>query len=209
MLEIYEAEGVRIDLAAFQRVELESRRVLHETIEEGSNGTEPELWHGYFVRLFEMSGVPEASRDAMSARVRDAHAALHLWSWALPRTGEALDALRAAGHRIGVVSNADGRMEDALVRAGVRDAFEFVIDSGTVGVEKPAPEIFHAGCEALGLEPAECLYVGDFYPVDYVGARAAGLGAVLLDPLGIHGARAATVPSLRALGGYLADFGGE
>ena len=48
-------------------------------------------------------------------------------------------------------------------------------------VEKPDPKIFDAGCEALGLPADACLYVGDLYPVDYVGARGAGLEAVLLE----------------------------
>jgi FMN phosphatase YigB (HAD superfamily) len=35
----------------------------------------------------------------------------------------------------------------------------------------------------------EAVYVGDLYSVDVLGARAAGLDAILLDPLGLWGPR--------------------
>ena len=95
-------------------------------------------------------------------------------------TREALDRLRAAGLRLGVVSNSDGRVEEALVAAGLRDRFDVVLDSALVGVEKPDPAIFRAALDALGVAPAEALYVGDLYEVDVVGARAAGMPAALL-----------------------------
>jgi putative hydrolase of the HAD superfamily len=81
-----------------------------------------------------------------------------------------------------VVSNSDGRVEEALVAAGLRDCFDVVLDSALVGVEKPDPAIFRAALAALGVAPDEALYVGDLYDVDVVGARAAGMEAVLLVP---------------------------
>jgi putative hydrolase of the HAD superfamily len=57
-----------------------------------------------------------------------------------------------------------------------------VIDSSLVGVEKPDPAIFLAALDSLGVGPEEALYVGDLYEVDVVGARAAGIEAVLLTP---------------------------
>ena len=105
---------------------------------------------------------------------------------------------------MGVISNADGRMEGALEVAGIREHVEFVIDSEVVGVEKPDSRIFEAGCAALDLTPEACVYVGDLYPVDYVGARAAGLQAVLLDPLGLHTEWADTVADLGELPKWLA-----
>jgi putative hydrolase of the HAD superfamily len=57
-----------------------------------------------------------------------------------------------------------------------------VLDSALVGVEKPDPAIFRAALAALDVAPAEALYIGDLYDVDVVGARAAGMEAVLLLP---------------------------
>jgi HAD superfamily hydrolase (TIGR01549 family) len=203
MVEIFRAEGVHMDVEDFQAAEVAGRRRLHERVDEGSSGIEPELWREYFLELYTLSGVPARAVHGVTERVRQAHDADHLWTHALPGTASVLEALKAAGYRLGVVSNADGRMARALERAGVRAHFEFVIDSAVVGVEKPHSDIFRAGCDALGMAPEECLYVGDLYPVDYVGARGAGLEAVLLDPLGIHGDRAATVAALGELGEWL------
>ena len=72
---------------------------------------------------------------------------------------------------MGVISNADGRMEDALEGRGLRGTVEFVIDSEVVGVEKPDSRIFEAGAR-LGPTAEACVYVGDLYPVDYVGAQS-------------------------------------
>jgi len=70
----------------------------------------------------------------------------------------------------------------ALAAAGIRDRFEVVLDSALVGVEKPDPAIFRAALAALGVGPEDALYVGDLYDVDVVGARAAGMEAMLLVP---------------------------
>jgi len=181
--QIYRESGIEVSREAFLTAESQARGILTGLVQAGSEGTERELWHQYFVSLMEASGVPEDQLDAVGRGIRDAHTQAHLWTGVDPRTPPALEALVGQGFRLAVISNADGRMEDALVRAGLRDHFEFVIDSDLVGVAKPDPEIFLAGARTLGLPPEDCLYVGDLYPVDVVGARAAGMSAVLLDPL--------------------------
>jgi len=64
-----------------------------------------------------------------------------------------------------------------------------VIDSAVVGVEKPDPRIFRLALAQAGVPPSAAVYVGDLYSVDVVGARRAGLDAVLLDPRGYWGPR--------------------
>jgi HAD superfamily hydrolase (TIGR01509 family) len=149
---------------------------------EQASGNDTERASTYLEALFRFSGVPA---DRMR-EVRDCLGALHLerhlWCSVRDRTHEALARLRAAGIRLGIVSNSDGRVEQALTVAGLRDYFDVVIDSGLVGVEKPDPVIFQAALDALGVAPEEALYVGDMYEVDVLGARAAGIEAVLLAP---------------------------
>jgi FMN phosphatase YigB (HAD superfamily) len=53
-------------------------------------------------------------------------------------------------------------------------------------------------------DPADCLYVGDVYSVDYVGARNAGMQAVLFDVAGAYRDRKfPRVESLVELEGWL------
>ena len=107
------------------------------------------------------------------------------WDQILPGTREALDRIRQK-FRIAVISNADGGIERVLSRCGIADCFESITDSGIVGVEKPRPEIFQAALKSMQARADESLYVGDVYSVDYVGARNAGMEAVLLDVAGAY-----------------------
>jgi putative hydrolase of the HAD superfamily len=53
-----------------------------------------------------------------------------------------------------------------------------------VGREKPDPAIFEHALAVAGVEREACLHVGDLLSADVLGARAAGIEAVLLDPHG-------------------------
>jgi putative hydrolase of the HAD superfamily len=50
-----------------------------------------------------------------------------------------------------------------------------------MGLEKPDPRFFASILAAIGVPPERALHVGDVYEIDVVGARAAGLGVVLVD----------------------------
>nr|ANY58062.1 Haloacid dehalogenase [uncultured bacterium] len=137
----------------------------------------------FFAEIFRRVGVAEADFSAIAQRMFARHAERNLWGNVREHTVETLDALRRRGYRLGVISNADGRAEQALDAAGLRPHFELVIDSGLVGIDKPDPRIFHLAAERLGVRPHEAVYVGDIYEIDVQGARAAGMQAILIDPL--------------------------
>ena len=79
--------------------------------------------------------------------------------------------------------------ESILESIGLADRLDFVVDSCVVGVEKPDRRIFELALREAGVDAAEAVYVGDLYSVDVLGARAAGIDAILLDPRGLWGAR--------------------
>lgn len=125
------------------------------------------------------------------------------WDQMLPGTPEAL---RRIGSEFGiaVISNADGGIERVLTRCGIADCFRSIIDSGIVGYEKPHPAIFEQALAAMKARPEESLYVGDVYSVDYLGARNAGMDAVLFDVAGVYAGRdLPRVDSLAALETWL------
>jgi HAD superfamily hydrolase (TIGR01509 family) len=125
------------------------------------------------------------------------------WDQILPGTRDALARIRQQ-FRIAVISNSDGKIDRVLSRCGIADCFESITDSGTVGVEKPRPEIFEAALRTMQARADESLYVGDIYSVDYVGARNAGMQAVLLDVAGAYRDRdLARVESLQQLETWL------
>ena len=98
-----------------------------------------------------------------------------------------LEALSRRGFRLGVVSNSNGTVRSLLETADLAGSLECVVDSGLVGLEKPDPRIFALAAELLALAPRECVYLGDFLSLDVAGARAAGMHAVLIDPIGAWG----------------------
>ena len=83
--------------------------------------------------------------------------------------------------RLGVISNFDRRLYEVLLHLGVRDAFEHVIISSEVGAQKPAARIFLEAARRFDVGVHEILHVGDDPELDFGGARAAGLHALLVD----------------------------
>lgn len=130
----------------------------------------------------EQLGIRDDSvRDAIIANTQNSAN----WDQILPGTRDALERLRE-DYALAVISNADGKIDAVLRRCGIADCFESITDSGIVGHEKPHPAIFDAALQAMKAEPADSLYVGDVYSVDYVGARNAGMQAVLFDVAGAY-----------------------
>jgi len=107
------------------------------------------------------------------------------WDQILPGTREALERLRKQ-YAIAVISNADGRIDAVLRRCGIVDCFQSITDSGHIGHEKPHPAIFETALREMKANAADSLYVGDVYSVDYLGARQAGMQAVLFDVAGAY-----------------------
>ena len=89
--------------------------------------------------------------------------------------------LQARGIQLGVISNWTGDLEDVLRDVGLREHFDFVLDSAIFGHEKPHSEIFREAIRRAGVPVSDALHVGDSPEHDVEGALAFGLKAALLD----------------------------
>jgi putative hydrolase of the HAD superfamily len=91
-----------------------------------------------------------------------------------PAMVAALDTLKERGFTIACITNnvPGGKMgirgagmtrspEAAIEVADIMARFAHVIESSKAGVRKPDPRIYEMMCEALGVEPAECIYLDD------------------------------------------------
>lgn len=140
------------------------------------------FWWTFHTHLLnELGSFNEAVRDELVANTQSSAN----WDQILPGTREALVRIKQR-YEIAVISNADGKIDAVLRRRGICDCFTCITDSGNVGHEKPHPAIFAAALKEMKADPAESLYVGDVYSVDYVGARNAGMQAVLFDVAGAY-----------------------
>jgi len=158
------------------------------------------FWWTFHTHLLEdLNAFDEGVRDQLVDNTqRSAN-----WDQILPGTRDALDRIRQR-YSIAVISNADGHIHAVLDRCGICDCFVSITDSGNVGYEKPHPAIFAAALQDMKADPAESLYVGDVYSVDYLGARQAGMDAVLMDVAGAYrGREMARVESMAELERWL------
>ena len=96
---------------------------------------------------------------------------------------EVLRNLSAKGLRLGVISNWDKSAKSILASLGLLDRFEVVVISSEVGISKPDERIFRLATERAGVDPSRCLYVGDNYYDDAVGASAIGMKYIIINRL--------------------------
>lgn len=86
----------------------------------------------------------------------------------------------AARYPMVLVSNFYGNIASVLTDFGIRHFFDKIIESAVVEVRKPDPRIFILGVEALGMDAADVLVVGDSFTKDIEPALKAGCHAVWL-----------------------------
>ncbi len=170
-LDVSEEDLARAEAIARTEVDRHVRR----------GGRTSEAWRDYFRILLGRVGVPGEYHDEILDSLWEAHQRFGLWTVPVPGAVAAVRSLRGSGFRIGVVSNAEGRVERDLDSAGFAGLLDAVIDSHVVGVEKPDPKIFAIALERLEAGAGTSVYVGDVPSVDVVGARAAGIAPLLLD----------------------------
>jgi HAD superfamily hydrolase (TIGR01509 family) len=107
------------------------------------------------------------------------------WDHALHVAEDALgtlEGLRARGLKTAVASNAPfppAMMHRQLRHHGIAQRLDAAVFSSEVGRRKPAPELYLAALNRLGLEADQALYVGDRVVEDYEGPRRLGMRAVL------------------------------
>lgn len=89
-----------------------------------------------------------------------------------------LEALRARGLRIGLISDCTDDLPQEWPDCPAAPYVDSVIFSFTAKVKKPDPRIYALACDALGVAPGECLYVGDGGSDELTGASAVGMTAV-------------------------------
>lgn len=102
-----------------------------------------------------------------------------------PDVRPALQALQAAGYRLGVAGNQPARAEAFLQSLAL--PVDMVAASERWGVEKPDPRFFQRLAESAGLPPEAIAYVGDRVDNDVLPANAAGMLSVFV-PRGPWGA---------------------
>ncbi len=207
--------GIICEAGELQRAEAAARPVISDQTDEFQTMSRSEIFEVYLRNVLTQLPVELIADKLQIARIARELApilltedkARRLWTYILPGVREALEQFKTKGLQLVVVSNSDGSVEQQLVRYQLRSYFDVVIDSHVVGVAKPDPKIFQIALNRSGADPEKTIHVGDLYDVDIVGARTAGLHAVLLDPYSDwHNVDCERIPDLLALSENITHF---
>jgi HAD superfamily hydrolase (TIGR01509 family) len=94
----------------------------------------------------------------------------------------ALDALRARGHRMAVVTNGMSDLQWLkLSLAGLEPYFDAFVASSAVGIGKPDPRVFEVALVRVGAQAADAVMIGDNPIRDIAGACRTGIRTVWVD----------------------------
>ncbi len=178
------SKGFVTDTDTLSRCEAVARTEVNRRVREG--GTTAGAWRDYFRVLLGHAGAPGRVHEEIIDRLTEAHQRFGLWTVPVSGSVETVRSLRERGFTLGVVSNAEGRVEQDLARAGFEGLLDVVVDSHVVGVAKPDPRIFAIALVRIGKTPDTAVFLGDVPAVDVEGARAAGIAPVLLDRHGLY-----------------------
>jgi HAD superfamily hydrolase (TIGR01509 family) len=141
----------------------------------------------YFDLILAKAGIPPSkATGAALADVDRYNAEWNIWEHVPSHVVPALQRLRARGLRLVVVSNSNGMLETLFSRVGLAPHVDLLFDSAKEGVEKPDPRFFQIALDRSGGRVDRTIHVGDLYQVDVLGARAAGLRAVLVDQADLY-----------------------
>ena len=135
-------------------------------------------WRQYHALMLEELGLADLQHELIDTILAAQYAAD---AWELyPDVLPAVRELRAAGVRLGILSDWGSNLLQIIDGMGLTAEFDFVIASGAVGLSKPDPAFFRLAATQAGVPPGEALMVGDSVRADIDGSRSAGMDAVLI-----------------------------
>lgn len=128
----------------------------------------------------EITGI-QADDDAVTAAYRIRGCAFAASSFT-PVNGavETLAELRRRGLSLGLISDCSADTPALWQKTPLAEHIDVAIFSCKVGMKKPDPRIYLLACERLGVEPTDCLYVGDGSSDELAGAQRVGMDAILI-----------------------------
>ena len=168
------------------------RALLHETqagawwnIEDPFDPTEENSWER--IRDFDLAvlarmGLTDIDEGAIRA-IEGAFSRRSAW-YVFPDVVPCLDAVAAAGIRMGVISNFVWGGPELIHALELSSHFEGLTVSARVGFQKPHRGIFEHALSQLHVAPDRAWHVGDSYKADVVGARRLGITPLLIDRYG-------------------------
>jgi putative hydrolase of the HAD superfamily len=138
-----------------------------------------EVFIGYTRRIIELMGGRSPVADTVAREMYDEWASDQHFSL-YDDVRDSLEALVGRGVRLGLISNSHRCLESFQAHFGLDGLISVAISSADLGYMKPHPAIFQAALDRMGVNATASMMVGDSLVHDVIGARQAGMRAVLL-----------------------------
>jgi HAD superfamily hydrolase (TIGR01549 family) len=201
------ANGIDVEPGSLAAADPFVRRSLDVAELIAASADQSRGWN-YFERVLTKAGVTlSAAAEAALATVQEYQRTTNIWEHVPHFVPPALRELRRRGLKLVVVSNANGTLRQVFRRLGLDVLVDVMVDSAEEGFEKPDRRLFELALKRVGSKAEGTLHVGDFYHIDVVGARAAGLTSILVDEAGLYpDADCARIRSIAELPTFVAQL---
>ncbi len=170
--------------------------------EKERKGLEKDYWKAIVKSVYNEVGMFEG----FDAHFDELFEVFRSKAWELfPESEETLSALKAAGFKLGIISNFDSRVYDVMKDFAINRHFDYFVISSEAGFAKPETRIFSIALDRANVTPSECLHIGDNLNNDFHSPRSLGIKALLLDRDGENESigRGYTIKDLNEIQKYL------
>jgi putative hydrolase of the HAD superfamily len=132
-----------------------------------------------------LEGLGTRDQAVAAAIARDFAARRRARMRLFPESIACLEALRARGIRLGMVTNGDaGQQRDKIDRHGLARYFDTIVIEGEFGVGKPDAAVYRHALDVLGADPGDAWMVGVNLEFDVAGAQRLGVRGAWIDRAG-------------------------
>lgn len=176
-IDFFRAQGLQLDPDAFLK---RHRELIMQFIEKGQQDWIEHSSDKALKMALADFGYPDVPQSLIDESLETLYAyGETLWR-PFPDTYTTLNALRDAGYRLAIISNARdaGNVHRLIDNHRLRPWFDPILISSEFGVRKPNPRIFKAVLDGWNIGPDEAVMVGDMLGADVLGAKNAGLRSV-------------------------------
>lgn len=186
---ILEKEGIRIKEKELEEALIAGQEEYSNWIEKNNYVELPNerIWTSFFLKKYCSDNRTTALIEARSEELSS------IFEYYLFRRRPSRELVKVIktlfylGYTLSLISNTMSRIliPERLKKFGIERFFSATVLSMNVGFRKPRPEIFQEALKITGLNPGQCIFIGDTLSRDIVGCRRAGFYRSVLLPSGI------------------------
>lgn len=195
------SHGFKVDLKKVTEAMMAAERRFDEDSTNLDGVHEDQFWDKFDKYILDKLGYKKDPKEFAKAVSREFDKIVPIVEcWAeYPDARPLLERMKKKGFTLGVISNATDLARRVMDNLDLTKFFDVIVISAEAGVRKPDERIFLLAAKKAKVAPNKTLYVGDKLVVDILGAKNAGMNAILIDRAGIYSD--VDCPRIRSLDG--------